>query len=250
MMNLKGLTPLARELNASSPVAEVLAGGLETTVQDYGGRRGYLQLGIPRSGPMDKASFRLGNQLLSNPESAAGLEIQFIGPTLKFLRETVIVITGADNNPQINQKPIPLWSTRLVQPGDILSFEHAKYGARTYIHFAGGLDIPIVMGSRSTFTRGELGGLNGRKLAAADRLSTYPHALPAKNLLGRSLAKRITPQFSHHWKVEVLMGPHDDWLTAEDIHQFLTNEWRVSAKSDRVGYRLEGPRLPIFYQCA
>ncbi|MCG8365051.1 MAG: biotin-dependent carboxyltransferase family protein [Pseudanabaenales cyanobacterium] len=225
----------------SSHIAEVLAAGLETTVQDYGGRRGYLQLGIPRSGPMDRNSFRLGNQLLSNPESAAGLEIQFIGPTLRFFRETVIAITGADNNPQINQKPIPLWSTTLVQPGDILSFEHAKYGARTYIHFAGGLDVPVVMGSRSTFLRGELGGLEGRKLAAVDRLSTCPHFLPIKDLLGRSLPKRAAPKFSNYWEVEVLIGPHDDWLTAEDIDQFLTVDWQVSAKSDRVGYRLEGP---------
>ena len=240
-MNLQGSPLLKGECQASSLVAEVLAGGLETTVQDYGGRKGYLQLGIPRSGAMDKTSFRLGNQLLSNPESAAGLEIQFIGPTLRFLRETVIAITGADNNPQINQKPIPLWSTIFVQPGDILSFEHAKYGARTYIHFAGGLNVPEVMGSCSTFTRGELGGLDGRKLTAADRLLTYLPSLPAKDLLGRSLPKKIAPKFSHHWEVEVLMGPHDDWLTAEDIDQFLSVDWQVSAKSDRVGYRLEGP---------
>ena len=239
-MNLQGSALLERDSQAISQVAEVLAGGLETTVQDYKGRRGYLQLGIPRSGAMDKASFKLGNQLLSNPESAAGLEIQFIGPTLRFLRETVIAITGADNSPQINQKPMPLWSTTLVQPGDILSFKHAKYGARTYVHFAGGLDIPVVMGSRSTFLRGELGGLNGRKLTVADQLSTYPHSLPAKDLLGRSLPKKVTPKFSRHWEIEVLMGPHDDWLTAKDIHQFLTVDWRVSAKSDRVGYRLEG----------
>lgn len=241
MINLRGLTPLGGKSEASNYVAEVLTGGLETTIQDYSGRRGYLQYGIPRSGPMDKVSFRLGNQLLTNPESAAGLEVQFIGPSLRFTRETVIAITGADNNPQINQKPIPLWSTIFVQSGDILSFEHAKYGARTYVHFAGGLDVPVIMGSRSTFLRGELGGLKGRKLTAMDRLSNYPHSLPVKDLLGRSLSPSMTPKFSNHWEIEILIGPHDDWLTAEDINQFLSIDWRVSAKSDRVGYRLEGP---------
>lgn len=232
---------------SSRPVLEVLEGGLETTVQDYQGREGYLQWGIPQSGPMDRNSFRLGNQLLGNLETAAGLEIQFIGPRLKFCREAIIAITGADNRPQINQKSISLWKPLQVQPGDILSFGYAEKGARSYIHFAGGLDIPTVMGSRSTFLQAKLGGFKGRKIEPGDILSAFPAALPAEQLLSRHLPKTSIPKFSHRWEIDVLLGPHDDWLTSEDIQRFFSTEWRVSSKSNRVGYRLEGPDFQFSY---
>ncbi|NEP16979.1 MAG: biotin-dependent carboxyltransferase [Leptolyngbya sp. SIO4C1] len=229
-----------------SPIAEVLAGGLETTVQDYPGREGYLQLGLPCSGPMDRRSFQLGNQLLGNPESAAGLEIQFIGPTLKFWQETVIAIVGADCQPQLNQKPVSLWSTLPVLPGDILSFGHARLGARTYVQFAGGLDVPIYLNSRATFLAGGVGGLDGRKLRRGDWL--FAHAPSHCSAIAhRSLSPEQRPQFSQTWEVEVLLGPHDDWLTHEDIEQFLQVDWQVSVKSNRTGYRLEGPSFKFAY---
>jgi urea carboxylase len=219
---------------------EVLEGGLETTVQDYSGRDGYLSLGVPRSGVMDRPSFRLGNELLGNELNAAGLEIQFIGPKLRFFRETVIAITGADNQPQLNQKPIPLWQAIVVQPGDVLSFGHAKLGTRTYVTFAGGLDVPEVMGSRSTFVRAQIGGFQGRKLTKGDVLQTFPARFPLSYLRNQTLPTSAIPQFSHRWEIEVLAGPHDDWLTQVDVEQFLGCEWVVSSRSDRIGYRLEG----------
>jgi urea carboxylase len=234
-------------LKTGRPLFEVLDGGLETTVQDCRGREGYLHLGIPRSGPMDRRSFQLGNQLLGNPETAAGLEIQFIGPRIQFCRETVIAITGADNRPQINQQPVPLWSTLRVQPGDILSFGYAMAGARTYVHFAEGLDVPVVIGSRSTFLHGEMGGFKGRKLMAGDQLSAYEPAVALASLLNRRLPDAFIPKFSNQWTLEVMLGPHDDWLTAADIQQFMAIDWRVSAKSDRIGYRLEGPPFQFSY---
>ncbi|MDJ0702016.1 MAG: biotin-dependent carboxyltransferase family protein [Leptolyngbyaceae cyanobacterium MO_188.B28] len=222
---------------------EVLTGGLETTVQDYWGREGYLRFGVPRSGPMDKLSFQLGNQLVGNDENAAGIEIQFIGPKLRFFNETVIAITGANNRPKLNQKSIPLWQTAVIQPGDILSFSHAEFGARSYITFAGGIDTPLVMGSRSTFTRAQLGGFQGRKLMQGDVVYTFIPSQPMYQLLDRIVPNESRPEFSRLWQVEVNLGPHDDGLTPDDIQQFFTYDWIVSSKSDRIGYRLEGPKF-------
>ena len=236
----KGNPPPTEE---SQKCFEVLYGGLETTVQDCRGREGYFRFGVPRSGPMDQPSFQLGNQLLGNEENAAGLEIQFIGPTLRFFDKTVIAITGANNRPQLNQKPIPLWRTIPIQPGDVLSFSHAEAGARSYITLAGGIDLPLVMGSRSTFTRAQLGGFQGRKLMPGDVIYTFPSSHPLHQLFDRTVPENSRPEFFHHWRVEVLPGPHDDGLTPDDIEQFLTYDWIVSAKSDRIGYRLEGPKF-------
>ena len=230
-----------KAINARKKCFEVLDGGFETTVQDDHGRQGYLRYGVPRSGPLDRHSFQLGNQLLNNPEDAAGLEIQFVGPQLRFFTETAIAITGADNIPKINQKRVPFWQTIGVQPGDVLSFDHAAMGARTYIAFAGGLDVPIVMGSRSTFIRAGIGGFQGRKLLPGDVLRTFTPASPLHLLLDRTLPTASIPHFSNHWQVDVMVGPYEDCLTEADMEQFLAHEWVVSSKSDRIGYRLEGP---------
>ncbi len=243
MISSPKLTPINGAVQTSSPVVEVLKGGLETTVQDYPGREGYLQLGIPRSGPMDPKSFQLGNQLLQNPADAAGLEIQFVGPKLKFLRATAIALSGANNRPKLNQQAIPMWSTVVIKAGDILSFGHARSGARTYIHFAGGLDVPVVMGSRSTFTRAELGGLEGRKLEKGDRLSSFLTKVLETSHPIHQIQPLQRPAFSHQWTIELLLGPHDDELSKGDIQQFIQTNWRVSSRSDRVGYRLEGADL-------
>ena len=234
---------LERKIETSQKMFEVLDGGMETTVQDCFGWEGYLGFGIPRSGPMDKRSFQLGNQLVGNDENAAGLEIQFTGPKLRFFDETVIAVTGANNEPQINQKSVPLWSALQVQPGDILSFGHASVGSRSYVAFAGGIDVPPVMGSRATLKHAGLGGFEGRKIQQGDQLHTLIPSRSLHQLIGRSLPDEVIPEFSHRWEVEVILGPHDDWLTAEDIQQFLSRDWVVSSKSNRIGYRLEGPEF-------
>lgn len=238
---------LPQQLRSPHPVIfEVIDGGLETTVQDDVGRAGYLQLGIPRSGPMDRQSFQLGNQILGNPHTAAGLEIQFVGPKLRFCVDTLIAVTGANNRPKINRNPVPMWRSLLVRPGDILSFGHAKVGARSYLQVAGGLDVPLVMGSRSTFIQAQLGGFQGRKLEQGDRLSALPSTLSDQQLIHRHLSqpdlpRDLIPTFSHCWELDILLGPHDRWLTEADIERVLSADWRISPKSNRVGYRLEGP---------
>ena len=243
MSQKKMLEVLERKIETSQKMFEVLDGGMETTVQDCFGWEGYLGFGIPRSGPMDKRSFQLGNQLVGNDENAAGLEIQFTGPKLRFFDQTAIAITGANNYPQINQKPVPLWTALQVQPGDILSFGHASVGSRSYVTFAGGIDVPPVMGSRATLKHASLGGFEGRKIQQGDQLRTLTVGRSLNQLIGSSLPDEMIPEFSHRWEVEVLLGPHDDWLTAEDLEQFLSGDWVVSSKSNRIGYRLEGPEF-------
>ena len=240
MSNPKTLTILAGEKNTSKPTFEVITGGIETTIQDGWSRKGYLGYGIPPSGPLDKLSFQLGNQLLGNQENAAGLEIQFIGPKLKFLAQTAIAITGANNYPAINHKPVPLWQTLAVYPGDILSFGHARIGARSYITFAGGINVPTLMGSRSTFIKAELGGFQGRSLKLGDTVTTFVPNLSLAQIVGKTLPTQMIPEFTHRWVIEVMLGPHDDFLTPQDIKQFLSFDWIVSTKSNRIGYRLEG----------
>lgn len=222
---------------------EVLSGGLETTVQDGVKRIGHMQWGIPPSGPLDPQSLALGNHVLGNDERAAGLEIQLMGPTLRCLTHTLLAITGADNQPQLNQKGVPLWQPIPVNPGDILSFGHAALGARTYITVAGGLDVPIVIGSRSTFLPGNLGGLDGRALKKGDTLYAFQPHLPLDQLRHRRLLPNQIPEFTQQWQIEVTLGPHDDWLTESDLEQCFTERWVVSSKSNRIGYRLEGPTV-------
>ena len=177
---------------------------------------------------------------MGNHENTAGLEIQFIGPKLQFLAQTAIAITGANNYPAINHKPVPLWQTLTVQPGDILSFGHAQTGARSYITFAGGIDVPTLMGSRSTFIKAKLGGFQGRNLEPGDIISTFTPYLSLGQIVGQVLPQKMIPEFTHRWEVEIMLGPHDDFLSPEDIEQFLRYDWIVSTKSNRIGYRLEG----------
>ena len=243
MSNPTTLTVLESGKNTSKLTFEVIKGGIETTIQDGWARKGYLGFGIPPSGPLDTLSFQLGNQLLGNHENTAGLEIQFIGPKLKLLAQTAIAITGANNYPSINHQPVPLWQTLAVQPGDILSFGHAQTGARSYITFAGGLNVPALMGSRSTFIKAELGGFQGRSLQPGDVISTFVPNLALGQIIGKTLPKKMIPEFTHRWVIEVLLGPHDDFLTPKDIKQFLNFDWIVSPKSNRIGYRLQGPEF-------
>ena len=143
---------------------EVIKPGLETSVQDYPGRIGFWNQGFPPSGPMDSWSFRLANLLVGNEAGAAGLECQYIGPTLKFQRDGVIAVTGADMQPKLDGQPVPMWESVAVKAGQTLALTFAKIGARTYIAIAGGIDTPPWLGSRSTFHKAGVGGMDGHAL--------------------------------------------------------------------------------------
>ncbi|MBV9288494.1 MAG: biotin-dependent carboxyltransferase [Hyphomicrobiales bacterium] len=219
---------------------EVLVPGLETSIQDYPGRIGFWNQGFPPSGPMDSWSFRIANLLVGNEAGAAGLEAQFMGPTLKFERDGVIAITGADMQPKLGGEPAPLWESFAVKAGQTLALASAKTGARSYIAIAGGIDTPPWLGSRSTFHKAGVGGMQGRALQKGQVVPVASgQATP-----GRTARTECRPTFAGDktWTIEVVAGPNDDWIDEEGHKRFLSTDWKLSSKSDRTGFRLEGPQ--------
>ena len=220
---------------------EVLEPGLLTTVQDMG-RHGYQRYGVPVSGSMDQFALRAANLLVGNHAGAAGLEITLIGPRLRFLADTVIAVTGADLAPVLDGQPLPMWQAIDVYRGSTLAFTAIRDGVRAYLSVTGGIDVPVVLGSRSTFTRAGIGGLDGRALAQGDALSTLEGGTTD---LGRNQGMPPTrvPVYGHSHKVRVVLGPQSDAFTPQGMETFLSAAYTVSPQSDRVGYRLDGPRI-------
>jgi len=226
----------------------VVKPGLQTSVQDFPGRIGHMSLGFPPSGPFDSWSFRLANLLVGNPVTAAGLECQFLGPTLRFETATIFSICGADMTAKLDGEPVPRWRSLDAKAGQILELGAARTGARTYVAVAGGLDVPVFLGARATFQKAGAGGFAGRALHAGDQLSCLP-ALPDARA-GRQVRDEALPPLDgrHQWKIDVVAGPHDDWLAPEAIEMFLASPWKLSGKSDRTGFRLEGPAFTFASQ--
>lgn len=218
---------------------EVIKPGLETSVQDYPGRIGYWNQGFPPSGPMDAWSFRLANVLVGNEPGAAGLECQFMGPTLKFQRDTVIAVTGADMQAKIDDQPIAMWESIAVKAGQTLSMAFAKVGARSYIAIAGGITTEPWLGARSTFHKAGVGGMEGRAIKAGQVVPVGEGVGKA----GRRVKEQARPVLptDKRWEIEVVRGPNDDWVDDEGHQRFLATDWKLSAKSDRTGFRLDGP---------
>ena len=218
---------------------KVIKKGLETSVQDYPGRIGTLNQGFPPSGPMDSWSFRLANVLVENDPGTPALECQFMGPTLQFQKDTVIAITGADMSPKVDGKPISLWESIEVKKNQILEMSFATIGARSYIAFSGGINIEPWLGSRSTFHKAGVGGIEGKAIQEGQEISISKSQANA----GRKIKKDFIPQFSKDkiWEIEVVKGPNDDWIDDNGHKMFLNSIWKLQAKSDRTGYRLDGP---------
>jgi urea carboxylase len=219
---------------------EVIVPGLETSIQDYPGRIGFWNQGFPPSGPMDSWSFRLANLLVGNEAGAAGLEVQYMGPTLKFQRGGVIAVTGADMQPKLDGQPAPLWESFAVKAGQTLALTSSKVGVRSYLAFAGGIDTPPWLGSRSTFHKAGVGGMQGRALQKGQ---VVPVAQD-KGTPGRKVKPESRPSFATDkiWTIEVVPGPNDDWIDEAGHRKFLSSDWKLSSKSDRTGFRLEGPQ--------
>ena len=222
-------------------VIEVIEPGLLTTVQDLG-RFGYLRHGVPVSGAMDPVALRLANLLVGNPEDEACLEVTLSGPRLRFRSSAVIAVTGADLSPSINGSPIQTWASAVVEQGDVLSFGGQESGTRAYVAVGGGLDVPVVMGSKSTFMKAGIGGFEGRALKAGDMLMTR---LPDSS--GRTSERRIprglVPDYDSSMPIRVILGPQDDRFTEAGLDTLLGEAFTVSAQSDRMGYRLQGPKV-------
>jgi len=220
-------------------MVQVIKKGLETSVQDYPGRIGTLNLGFPPSGPMDSWSFRLANVLVENEPGAAALECQFLGPTLKFNSDRIIAITGANMSPKINGTPVPLWESLEVKKDQVLEMSFATVGARSYIAFSGGINTTPWLGSRSTFHKAGVGGIEGKAIQEGQIIPLNK----SKSVAGRKIKKNSIPVMSTNkkWSVEVVKGPNDDWVDEKGHKMFLNSDWKVQSKSDRTGYRLDGP---------
>lgn len=222
-------------------VFEVLASGVMTTVQDWPGRTGRWDVGVPPSGPMDDLAFRLGNQLLGNAEALAGLEITLQGPTLKFYSAATVVVTGAPMPVSLDGESVPQWTTISVPAGSTLELGQVEAGCRAYLLIAGGIPVPQYLGSRSTFTLGQFGGHAGRALRTGDVL---PLAATSISAAGVSIEGKTRPSYDKHWTVAVMYGPHGapDFFTPPDIDTFFATDWQVHYNSSRTGVRLIGPK--------
>lgn len=218
----------------------ILKAGLFTTVQDLG-RGGYQNVGFPVSGVMDRRSFRLANMLIDNPENEAVLEFALTGPTLEFTSDTIISITGGDFNPTINDKEVSMYTAIYAHKGDILKFGCAKTGSYGYIAFSSRLDIPVFMGSRSTYEKCSAGGYKGRKLREGDHIWFRVKKRYIPYFLSRHLEKEDFS--SNDITLRVVMGPQDDFFTKDGIKSFLTEEYNVTSEFDRMGCRLDGKAI-------
>ncbi len=217
-----------------------LTPGSYTTVQDKG-RFGYQHMGIPVSGALDSFAHRVANLLVGNPEGAAVIESTIVGPWLAVLRETDIALTGAEMDAKLNYKPIESWKTIRVKPGDVLKIQQVKSGCRGYLAVSGGIDVPEVMGSMSTYVGGKIGGYGGRPLKKGDILRRG-----AGSLLDapRHLPEKWTPRYSDKITLRAAPGPQDDHFE-EGLATLFQSEFQVTTKVDRMGYRLQGAPIKL-----
>jgi biotin-dependent carboxylase-like uncharacterized protein len=229
---------------------KVNAPGLATTVQDLG-RPGYYHLGIPLSGGMDRFALRAANLLVGNDEGAAVLEAVFMGPELEFTADATVAVTGAELPPKVNGEVRATWTSFRVKAGQVLSFDFLKKGARAYIAISGGVEVPVVLGSRSTYALGALGGHEGRKLQAGDQLPVGAGAKSVRE--GTSVPAALRRGPGNTAELRMLPGLYWHRITDGAGKQFFEDTWKVALEADRIGYRFKGgkalefvPRTPPF----
>ncbi|WP_299093007.1 biotin-dependent carboxyltransferase family protein [uncultured Metabacillus sp.] len=239
---------------------KLLEAGLSTTVQDLG-RVGYQQYGVVVSGVMDETAAKIANVLIGNMEYDAVLELTLIGPTLLFQQNALISICGADLSATIDGKPAPMWKPVYVKEGSILRFGRPQLGCRTYLAAAGGFDLPIVMGSRSTYVRGGIGGFHGRPLDKGDVLKLNGIKSSHTRVLEQFLCKRMNsasfctttwtvsyqmkPNYQKDPVIRFIKGPHFEHFTEATKKRILNDAYQVTSNSDRMGYRLSGSPLEL-----
>lgn len=212
---------------------KILDAGLLTTVQDLG-RYGFQRYGVSASGVMDEYSAKIANKLVGNKVGEAVLETTLKGVQIEFLQNTAVAITGGNCDVTLNGAKIELWQSYLVNRGDILKMGICRSGLRNYLAFAGGIDVPIIMNSKSTNLKAKVGGFNGRKLMTGDVLSVGVGSLEAP----LTLNKHYIPTYSKDIKVGVILGQQDDHFTEAGIKTFLNETYTVTQESDRMGIRL------------
>ncbi|WP_377890797.1 biotin-dependent carboxyltransferase family protein [Alkalihalobacillus sp. R86527] len=229
----------------SNDIFKVKKSGLLTTIQDRG-RVGYQQYGIVVAGAMDTFSMNISNFLVGNKGDEAVLEVTVMGPKLEVLGDAVIAICGGNLSPMVNGEKVSMWKSFEVNAGDKLEFGQPVEGARAYISVAGGFDIPVVMGSKSTYLKAGLGGFEGRALEKGDVLKG---AGKVDGKSGRALHYDEIPSYEKEMEIRVVMGPHLHAFTDEAVETFLSSTYEVTPKSDRMGFRVTGPQLRACNVC-
>ena len=219
-------------------------GGMQTTVQDLG-RPGFQKYGVVASGAMDSYALRVANLLVGNDENAAALEIALVGPSIHFEEDYIISICGGDLSPEIDGKAAGLWRPISVAKGQTLTFGKLRRGSCCYVAIAGGIDVPEVLNSRSTYLRAELGGFQGRALKAGDRLAVGPAIASRKLAAERDSWFIPAPLHSSEPVIRVTAGRQFDLFTEESRERFFSESFSVNTQSDRMGYRLDGPSLAL-----
>ncbi|MDP3585290.1 MAG: urea carboxylase [Thiobacillus sp.] len=221
---------------------DVIEPGVQSSIQDWPGRTGYWDVGVPPSGPMDALALRLANRLAGNAEGMAALELTVAGPTLRFNCDAVIALAGAEMGAELDGVPLANWAAHAVKAGSILKLGAIKdTGCRAYLAVRGGFDVPDYLGSKSTFTLGQFGGHAGRTLRVGDVL----HVSASESAVSENtLPAALIPAYTHAWEIGVLYGPHGapDFFTDADIGMFFATDWEVHYNSSRTGVRLIGPR--------
>ncbi|WP_255945648.1 urea carboxylase [Streptomyces odontomachi] len=243
VLDARHTTATLAGLTDPRPRIDVVRGGAQSTVQDWPGRTGYWEVGIPPGGPMDDLSFRLGNTAVGNPEGAPGLECTLEGPALRFSQPAVVCVTGAPAGVTVDGRAAEQWQPLELAAGQVLEIGTAQGpGMRTYVLVRGGLDVPGYLGSAATFTLGGFGGHAGRALRTGDVLR--PAAPAADAPAPAPVVAAARPHFTAHWRIAVSEGPHPapDFLTRDGIRTVYESDWKVSAQSARTGVRLLGPR--------
>ncbi|TCP57601.1 antagonist of KipI [Tumebacillus sp. BK434] len=238
---------------------EVQKAGLLTTVQDLG-RHGYQKQGVAVGGAMDAFALRVANLLVGNAEGVAGLEVTLAGPRLVFQQDVLVAVCGGEFAPKVDGVDIPSWQPVWVQAGCVLELQRAVAGCRAYLAVAGGVDVPEVMGSRSTFLRAGLGGTAGRALREGDVLAVGEVSLQQKARMAKLRARAdgaafaaepifpspgLLPAYAEHPVVRVLRGREYEWFDAASRERLWQAEFAVSPQSDRMGYRLQGEALTL-----
>jgi len=221
---------------------EVVRPGLLTTVQDLG-RIGYQKYGVPTSGTMDRTALRAANLLLDNEEGLAGLEATAEGPTLRALLDLVVAIVGADMQPLVDGRPVECGTAICIRSGQILELQRARRGLRAYLAIAGGIDVPVMLGSRSTCIPAAFGGVQGRALCQGDRLPIGLAGRQPMALSGRRLPSGWVEPIGEVLTVRVVLGPQGNQFTPEGIRTFLSGAYRLTPQMDRMGARLQGPPI-------
>ncbi|WP_425060020.1 5-oxoprolinase subunit C [Sporomusa carbonis] len=218
----------------------VIHQGHFTTIQDEG-RWGYQAYGMPSAGAMDRYSCRVANLLVGNKINAAVIEMTMFGASFKFDEEQLVAVCGADMQGRLNDAPISNWSSFLVPKRGEIKFASATTGYRTYLAVRGGVDVPVVLESRSTYTRARVGGYEGRALQQGDVL--YVGQDGAFQVHTQNLESQYIPQYGEQINLRVLLGPQDNMFTPEAISTFFESVYTITDQSDRIGYRLKGPRI-------